>query len=131
MLIDTESLRLSPTTHLFEGGPQAGVSLSIFLVDYAPGTGARLHVHPHPEVFVIERGEATFNVDGREIVARAGQILVAPANKPHRFICTGATALHAVNIIPSGKVITTWLEPAPSADVPGRNPDSLGPPEAL
>jgi quercetin dioxygenase-like cupin family protein len=117
MQIDTESLRLSPTTRLFEGGPNGGVRLSIFLVDYAPGTGAQLHVHPHPEVFVIESGEAKFTVDGQEINARAGQIVVAPANKPHRFMSTGTTTLHAINIVPSDKMTFTWLENEPANPV--------------
>jgi quercetin dioxygenase-like cupin family protein len=110
MLIDSESLRLSPSTRLFEGAHHGGVQLSIYLVDYAPGTGARLHVHPYPEVFVIESGEATFTVDGEEIKARAGQIVVAPANQPHRFISDGAITLHAVNILPSDETMVTWLE---------------------
>ena len=110
MLIETESLRLSPTTCLFEGAHHGGVQLSIYLVDYPPGTGARLHVHPHPEIFVIESGEAKFTVDGGEIDARAGQIVIAPANKPHRFVSTGTVPLHAVNILPSNQSLVTWLE---------------------
>jgi mannose-6-phosphate isomerase-like protein (cupin superfamily) len=111
MLIETESLRLSPTTCLFEGAHHGGgVQLSIYLVEYAPGTGARLHVHPHPEVFVIESGEAMFTVGEEEIQVRAGQIVIAPANKPHRFTSTGAIPLHAVNILPSDQSLVTWLE---------------------
>jgi quercetin dioxygenase-like cupin family protein len=113
MLIEIESLRLSSTTCLFEGAHHDGVQLSIYLADYAPGSGARLHIHPHPEVFVIESGEVKFTVDGEEIEARAGQILIAPANKPHRFVSTGAIPLHAVNILPSDKNLVTWLEDEP------------------
>lgn len=110
MLIDTESLRISPTACLFEGGSWGGVQLSFFQVDYPPGAGVRLHVHPDPEVFVIESGEATFYVDGQEIKAVAGQILVAPANTPHWFTNTGPSRLRAVNVLPRDTVITTWLE---------------------
>ncbi len=113
MLIDRESLRLSATTSLFEGGPH-DVGLSIFFVDYAPGTVARLHVHPHPEVFVIESGEATFTIDDEEIRASAGQILIAPANRPHRFRRTGSVSFRSINVVPSGKMAFTWLEDEPT-----------------
>lgn len=86
------------------------VGLSIFVVEYPPGTGARLHVHPHPEVFVIESGEATFTVDGEEIKAVAGQILIAPADKPHRFWSTGSVPFRSINVMPSGEMVFTWLE---------------------
>jgi hypothetical protein len=39
MLIDSESLRLSATTSLFEGAQRGGVQFSIYLVDYAPVLG--------------------------------------------------------------------------------------------
>jgi quercetin dioxygenase-like cupin family protein len=117
MLIERGSLRLSATTSLFEGGPH-GVGVSIFFVDYAPGTGTRLHVHPHPEVFVIEAGEATFTVDNEEIKASAGQILIAPANKPHRFWSTGSVAFRSINVVPSGKMAFTWLEDEPTHSRP-------------
>lgn len=112
MLIDRDSLRLSATTALFEGGPH-DVELSMFFVEYPPGTGARLHVHPHPEVFVIESGEATFQVGDEEIQASAGQMLVAPANTPHRFRSTGSEPFRSINIVPSGKMTFTWLEDEP------------------
>jgi mannose-6-phosphate isomerase-like protein (cupin superfamily) len=66
---------------------------------------------------VIESGEAKFTVDGQEINARAGQIVVAPANKPHRFMSTGTTTLHAINIVPSDKMTFTWLENEPANPV--------------
>jgi len=113
MLIDRESLRLSATTSLFEGGPH-DVGLSIFFVDYAPGTSARLHVHPRPEVFIIESGEAVFAVDDEEITALAGQILIAPANKRHRFRSTGAVSSRSINVVPSGEMAFTWLEDEPT-----------------
>lgn len=113
VLIDSDLLRLTPTTCLFEGDAY-GVGLSFFVVEYPPGTGARLHLHPHPEVFVVEAGEGTFTVDGEVVTATAGQIVVAPAGKPHSFRSTGSVPFRSVNVVPSGKMVFTWLEEEPT-----------------
>jgi quercetin dioxygenase-like cupin family protein len=86
MLIDTEALRLNLTTRLFEGARNGGGGLSIFLVDYTPGTGPRLHVHPHPEVFVIESGETTFTVGARTSRLKRDRLWWRQPTSPHRFM---------------------------------------------
>jgi quercetin dioxygenase-like cupin family protein len=101
--------RVSPTACLFEGG-EHGVSVSAFVVDSTPGRGPSLHVHPYAEVFIVHEGEATFAVDGGGIVAAAGDIVVAPAGRPHRFTNTGTGRLLMTSISPAGRVETTWLD---------------------
>jgi mannose-6-phosphate isomerase-like protein (cupin superfamily) len=101
--------RVSPTAHLFEGA-EHGVAVSAFVVDSTPGLGPSLHTHPYPEVFIVHEGEATFVVDGAEVIAAAGDIVVAPAGRPHRFTNTGAGRLLMTSISPAGRTETTWLE---------------------
>ncbi len=51
-----------------------------------PGGGPPLHVHTREdEYFHVLEGEATFWVDGKVHVARAGQSFFAPRNVPHTF----------------------------------------------
>jgi mannose-6-phosphate isomerase-like protein (cupin superfamily) len=50
-----------------------------------PGRGPKLHKHPYTETFVIRSGRGLFTVGDRKIEARTGQILVVPANTPHKF----------------------------------------------
>ena len=61
--------------------------------------------HPYEKVFVTLEGEATFTVgeDTREVSA-GHQIVVAPANVPHKFVNSGNGPLRQVDIHPSGRI---------------------------
>jgi mannose-6-phosphate isomerase-like protein (cupin superfamily) len=76
----------------------------------APGGGPRLHRHPYPETFVIRQGTGLFTVGDEEIRASAGQILVVPANTPHKFTNLGPGALETIDIHERGTFATEWLE---------------------
>ena len=79
-------------------------------MDVAPGDGPRLHQHPYAETFIVLEGQATFTVGAAMIEAGPGQILVAPANTPHKFVNSGSGALRQIDIHASDRFITTWLE---------------------
>jgi quercetin dioxygenase-like cupin family protein len=101
--------RVSPTAQLFEG-EEHGVAVSAFVVDSTPGLGPGLHSHPYPEVFVVHTGAVTFVVDGEEFEAEAGDVVIAPAGRPHRFTNTGAGRLRMTSISPVGRTETTWCD---------------------
>ena len=90
----------------------AGVSL-ILESTTQEGVGPRLHRHPYAETFVIRRGSATFTVGAgpaaREVLGRAGQVLVVPADTPHR-VRTGPHGYEAVHIHANDHFVTDWLE---------------------
>jgi mannose-6-phosphate isomerase-like protein (cupin superfamily) len=73
------------------------------------GVGPRLHKHPYAETFIIRRGWATFTVGSEQFRGHAGQILVVPADTPHKF-STGADGYEAVHIHANVRFITEWLE---------------------
>jgi quercetin dioxygenase-like cupin family protein len=50
------------------------------------GSVVGLHSHPNEQISTIESGSLRFNIDGREIVVRAGETLVIPPNAPHSAI---------------------------------------------
>lgn len=75
-----------------------------------PGGGPRLHKHPYPEVFVIRQGRGLFTVGEETIEAHAGQILVVPADTPHKFENLGPGPLETVDIHENGGFLTEWLE---------------------
>ena len=87
---------------------EAGISI-ILESRSQPGTGPRLHRHPYAETFIIRRGSATFTIGSDQLVGRAGQVLVVPAQTPHRF-STGPDGYEAVHIHASPRFITDWLE---------------------
>src|SRR6476619_4839775 len=69
----------------------------------------RLHKHPYAETFLIRRGWATFTIGSTELQGRAGQVLVVPANTPHKF-STGPDGYEAVHIHANPRFVTEWLE---------------------
>jgi quercetin dioxygenase-like cupin family protein len=99
-----EDFRSSPAAVLFEGR-DAGVELSLFVTTFAPGRGPDLHVHPYPELFLVEEGTARFTVDGEHGLVESGHLVVAPAAAPHRFENAGPGTLRVVSVHPSGKVV--------------------------
>jgi quercetin dioxygenase-like cupin family protein len=103
-----DELRRSPTAALFEGAGD-GVDASIFITTYPQGRGPDLHVHPYPEVFVVDRGVARFTVGEEEHVVEAGHVVVVPAETPHGFKCHGEDELHVISVHPSASVQQTNL----------------------
>jgi quercetin dioxygenase-like cupin family protein len=94
----------------FEGYRYGNVALSFFVITLSPGDGPELHQHPYEEVFVVQEGLARFTVGDQTYEVSAGHVVVAPANTPHRFINAGTTMLRSVNIHPTPKMATEWLE---------------------
>ncbi len=103
-VVAKEKLPHGKIAHKFEGYRYGDVGVSFFLVDSPPGGGSRLHKHPYEEVFVTLEGEATFTVGEATIEASAGQIVVAPAGVPHKFVNSGSGPLRQVDIHPSGRI---------------------------
>ena len=103
-LVNKDDLPQSKISHRFEGHRYDDVDVSFFLVDSPPGGGAVLHTHPYQEVFITLEGNATFTVGDDTIEVSAGQIVVAPAGVPHKFVNSGAGPLRQVDIHPSGHI---------------------------
>jgi len=94
----------------FQGGAfGADVSVVFFSSDKVGG-GPKLHTHPYAEVFIVRLGRALFTVGDQTIEAEAGQILVAPANTPHKFANLGPGRLETTDLHVAGAFDTTWLE---------------------
>jgi len=106
-VVAIEDLRLSPTAALFEGGD--AIPTSIFVTEYARGQGPALHVHPYPEVFVVQAGTATFTVGDDELTVAGGHVVVVPARTPHGFKGAGEDTLRIVSVHPSPNVEQTDL----------------------
>ena len=102
--------RSGGATRVFEGSQYGDTNVSFFLLEAPPGDGPQLHSHPYEEIFVIQAGQVTFTVGDATIEATGGQIVIAPAGIPHKFVNSGKTLLNSINIHPSSRMITEWLE---------------------
>ena len=93
----------------FEGEPY-GAGVSFFLGNLEPGKGPALHQHPYAETCIVLSGQAAMVVDGEEVLARAGDIVVIGPGTPHRFTAAGSERLEMVAIHASHRFIIEPLD---------------------
>lgn len=93
-------------SHEFVGDKQAA-PFSIYFVKAPPGRGPELHTHPYVEVAFTIEGRATITVGNEQGEVKAGDIVVIPANTPHRFVNSGDTVLRQIDIHASTHFIQT------------------------
>jgi len=119
-VLGPDDLASSPRASLFEGLSHGdGVELSFFITTTPPDRGPPLHVHPNAEVFLVERGTATFTIGDEEVVVSSGQVVMVPPETPHRFHNTGGEDLRVVSMQPSAEVHQANVEPgAPTRSGP-------------
>jgi len=103
-----ESLPDSGNNYRFDGSAHAA-PVSFFLVHCRPGEGPPPHSHPYTETFIIQEGQATFTAGEDTFEAKAGDIIVVPADTPHAFINSGADVLQSVDIHPVAEMEIVWL----------------------
>jgi quercetin dioxygenase-like cupin family protein len=93
----------------FEGRDH-GATVSFFISRHAPGEGPPLHRHPYEETFIMQEGTVKFTVDRETVEASAGEIVVVPANTPHKFVNTGSERIRQVSIHACDHMIQEDLE---------------------
>ena len=91
-------------------GERQGAPISAYIVNAKPGQGPPLHTHPYVEVLFLLEGSATVTVGEEHREAKAGSIVVVPANTPHRFVNSGDTVLRQIDVHTSPTFIQTNLE---------------------
>ena len=82
---------------------------SVILVHSQPGVGPKLHRHPYAEVFVVESGQATFQIGESTVVVDGGHVVVSPPGEAHGFTNTGSGELRLTAIHGAGRFDTEWL----------------------
>lgn len=58
-------------------------TLSLTLFAFDAGEGVSTHTAPGDAMVHVLDGEAVVNIDGKEMTANAGQVVVMPADVPH------------------------------------------------
>lgn len=92
----------------FEGEPY-GAGISFFVGNLPPGKSPGLHQHPYAETCIVLAGQAAMVVDGKEVVAGAGDIIVVGPETPHRFTCIGDERLDMVCVHASDRFVIERL----------------------
>lgn len=84
---------------------QTGGAFYAFDLVAPPGIGVPAHVHDREdELFVVNRGTARFVVDGREILACAGDSVFGPRGVPHAWEAIGDEPLEAFVLVTPGNL---------------------------
>lgn len=94
----------------FEGQDIGTRVTVLFFVTDQVGVGPRWHVHTYDEVFIVRTGRALFTIGDEKIEASAGDILLGPANVPHKYHNLGPGTLETTDIHLSDRWIQTDLE---------------------
>lgn len=88
----------------FEGEPY-GAGISFFVGNLSEGKGPGLHKHPYSETCIVLAGQAAMVVDGEEVVAGAGDVVVIGPDAPHRFTAIGDERLDMVCVHASERFV--------------------------
>lgn len=120
-IVPFDDLEHGEHSHEFVGGEHGEVPFSVILVHSRPGVGPKLHRHPYAEVFIVESGQATFQIGPDTIVVGDGNVVVSPPGEAHGFTNTGTGELRLTAIHGAARFTTEWLAgPDPTWTSKGR-----------
>ena len=91
-------------------GERYGAGVSFFVGHLTSGQGPGPHTHPYAETCIVLAGQVMLSMDGKEIVGRAGDIVVIEAGTKHGFKATGDGQLDMVCIHASDRIVIDWLD---------------------
>ena len=109
-LLNRDELPRDVNTYEFQGFQYQNTEVSFIWVDMPPGGMVPLHKHPYKEIFIIQQGVAIFSIGSTTLEAHTGQIIIVPADTPHKFMNAGQSRLRQIDIHVSRQFITHWLE---------------------
>jgi len=109
-IINRDDLPYDGNTFEFVGSQYQDTEISFIWVDMPPRGLVKLHKHPYKEIFIIQEGTATFTVGSIILEAYAGQIIIVPADVPHKFMNSSDKQLKQIDIHINKQFITDWLE---------------------
>ncbi|WP_068115783.1 cupin domain-containing protein [Tropicimonas marinistellae] len=78
------------------------------------GKGPPLHKHPYDEVYIVRQGRAQVIVGNERTEVSEGDILVIPANTPHKVLTAGGGTTEIISVHVSNKFLAEMLEEPPT-----------------
>jgi quercetin dioxygenase-like cupin family protein len=78
-------------------------------VDFDPGYVAPMHTHPGEEIIYVIEGTLEYEIGGKVVTVKAGDVLFVPAGTPHTAKNIGSTngAELATYVVEKGKPLLT------------------------
>ena len=81
-------------------------------VDFDPGYVAPLHTHPGEEIIYVLEGTLEYEIDGKAVRVKPGDVLFVPAGTPHlaRNVGSSNGAELATYVVEKGKPLITLVK---------------------
>src|SRR5215831_9136353 len=81
-------------------------------VDFDPGVLAPLHTHPGEEIIYVLEGTLEYEIGGKPVRVKPGDVLFVPAGTPHLARNVGSTngAELATYVVEKGKPLITLVK---------------------
>lgn len=81
-------------------------------VDFDPGYVAPMHTHPGEEIIYVIEGTLEYEIGGKKVTVKAGDVLFVPAGTPHTAKNIGSTngAELATYVVETGKPLLTLVK---------------------
>ncbi len=81
-------------------------------VDFAPGASFPRHTHPGEEIIYVLEGTLEYEVSGKSVMLKAGDVLFVPAGTVHaaRNVGSGPAAELATYVLEKDKPLTTLVK---------------------
>ena len=81
-------------------------------VDFDPGYVAPLHTHPGEEIIYVLEGTLEYEIDGKPVRVKPGDVLFVPAGTPHlaRNVGSSNGAELATYVVEKGKPLITLVK---------------------
>ena len=99
-------------------GAKVGTGVSfLFNEVQGAGKGPPMHIHPYDELYLVRQGRAEVIVGTEEFEVVAGDILVIPAETPHKVVTAGDGRVEIVSVHVSATFEGVMLE-GPEAPAP-------------
>jgi quercetin dioxygenase-like cupin family protein len=102
-----DDVRYTPAVAVFEGHDETPVS--VYVTEFERGDGTPLHLHPYPELFLVEKNVALFTAGDEELTVTAGHFVLVPAETPHRYVGASDEPVRVISVHASPQVEQTNL----------------------
>jgi quercetin dioxygenase-like cupin family protein len=81
-------------------------------VDFAPGSAFPRHTHPGEEIIYVIEGSLEYEIDGKPVKVKAGDVLFVPAGMVHaaKNVGSGNGAELATYIVEKGRPLITLVK---------------------
>ena len=82
------------------------------LVSFAPGSSFPRHKHPGEEIIYVTQGTIEYEVAGKPVIVKAGEVLFVPHGIVHaaRNVGEGPAAELATYVVEKNKPLTEFVE---------------------